>query len=85
VRQRGGEAAQASDDQVQQYRQNGISSYLEVLDAQRTLFVAQQSLIQAELTQQTNLVSLYKALGGGWTGPALPPGDTASWPPSVTP
>jgi len=46
--------------------QNGVSSYLEVLDAQRNLFAAQLALTQAELLQLAAAVQLYKALGGGW-------------------
>jgi NodT family efflux transporter outer membrane factor (OMF) lipoprotein len=46
---------------------NGVASYLELLDAQRSLFSAQQSLIQSQLAQLQNQVSLYRALGGGWT------------------
>ena len=45
---------------------NGASSYLEVLDAQRTLFAAQQALAQVQALQVQNLVTLYKVLGGGW-------------------
>jgi outer membrane protein, multidrug efflux system len=44
----------------------GLDSYLPVLDAERTLYSAQQTLLglkQAQLTQQA---TLYKALGGGW-------------------
>ncbi|MGE4528355.1 MAG: efflux transporter outer membrane subunit [Rhodospirillaceae bacterium] len=43
----------------------GVSSYLEVLDAQRSLYAAQQTQIGLELTQLSNLVTLYKSLGGG--------------------
>lgn len=43
----------------------GIDSYLIVLDSQRSLYNAQQSLIVLHLSQLTNLVTLYKALGGG--------------------
>jgi multidrug efflux system outer membrane protein len=46
---------------------NGVSSYLDVLDAQRALFAAQQALVQVQAAQVQNQVSLYKALGGGWT------------------
>jgi multidrug efflux system outer membrane protein len=46
--------------------QNGASSYLDVLDAQRTLFLVQQGVVIAQMTQVQNGVSLYKALGGGW-------------------
>lgn len=45
---------------------NGVASYLDVLDAQRSLFAIQQALAQTRLAQQQNQVALYKALGGGW-------------------
>jgi multidrug efflux system outer membrane protein len=44
----------------------GIDSYLNVLDAQRSLYSAQQGLIATRLTRLANLVTLYKVLGGGW-------------------
>ena len=44
----------------------GIDSYLTVLDAQRSLYSAQQGLIGTRLTRLVNLVTLYKVLGGGW-------------------
>jgi multidrug efflux system outer membrane protein len=43
----------------------GIDSYLRVLDAQRSLYGAQQGLIAIRLARLTNLVTLYKVLGGG--------------------
>lgn len=43
----------------------GVDSYLSVLDSQRALYSAQQNLISARLARLTNLVTLYKALGGG--------------------
>jgi multidrug efflux system outer membrane protein len=43
----------------------GADSYLSVQDAQRALFVAEQNLIAARLSRLTNLVTLYKVLGGG--------------------
>jgi multidrug efflux system outer membrane protein len=45
---------------------SGVASYLDVLDAQRSLFATQQSLTQTRLAQQQNQVALYKALGGGY-------------------
>ena len=45
---------------------NGASSYLDVLDAQRSLFTDQQASVQAQLSQVLSQVALYKALGGGW-------------------
>ena len=44
----------------------GIDSYLNVLDAQRSLYSAQQSHIATKLLRETNALTLYKALGGGW-------------------
>ncbi|KSW22342.1 MULTISPECIES: efflux transporter outer membrane subunit [Pseudomonas] len=49
------------------YKQ-GSDSFLEVLDAQRSLYSAQQTLISLELAEQVNRVTLYKVLGGGWQG-----------------
>jgi multidrug efflux system outer membrane protein len=46
--------------------QAGASSYLDVLDAQRALFVSQQAVVVVQAAQQQNLVALYKSLGGGW-------------------
>lgn len=46
--------------------QEGLNSYLEVLDAQRSLNAAQQGFIRTRLADLSNAVSLYKALGGGW-------------------
>jgi multidrug efflux system outer membrane protein len=45
---------------------HGVDSYLSALDSQRTLYTAQQGLVQARLERLTNLVSLYEDLGGGW-------------------
>jgi outer membrane protein, multidrug efflux system len=50
---------------VQRY-QNGVSSYLEVLDSQRSLYNAQLSLVAQERQYLGATVRLYKALGGSW-------------------
>ncbi|MBN6152351.1 efflux transporter outer membrane subunit [Xanthomonas sp. AmX2] len=44
---------------------NGVDSYLDALDAQRTLYTAQQNLITLRLTEASNRVTLYRVLGGG--------------------
>ncbi len=49
--------------------QNGVASYLDLLDAQRSLFTARQAVVQTRLAQLQSQVTLYKALGGGWTEP----------------
>jgi multidrug efflux system outer membrane protein len=46
---------------------NGASNSLELLDAQRASFAAQQALVQVRLAQLLNSVQLYKVLGGGVT------------------
>jgi len=48
---------------------NGAASYLDVLDAQRSLFITQLAMVQAQAAMVQNQVTLYKALGGGWTPP----------------
>ncbi len=45
---------------------NGYSSYLEVLDAERALFGAELALAQARAAHLVAVVDLYRALGGGW-------------------
>lgn len=64
------------DEEVTQYKKaadlailkytRGLSTFLDVLDAQRSLYNAQDSLVQSRATVQTDLIALYKALGGGW-------------------
>jgi multidrug efflux system outer membrane protein len=46
---------------------NGAASYLDVLDAQRSLFAAQQAQVQVQTQYLQNQVALYRVLGGGWT------------------
>ena len=48
----------------------GLSSYLEVLDAQQALFPAENAASQARLARLLTMVQLYKALGGGWKLPS---------------
>jgi NodT family efflux transporter outer membrane factor (OMF) lipoprotein len=45
---------------------NGLANFLEVLDAQRSLYSAEDALAQSRANTGANLVALYKALGGGW-------------------
>src|SRR6202790_1800977 len=46
--------------------QGGTTTYLEVLDGQRSLFAAQLTLAQTRGNEYQSLVQLYRALGGGW-------------------
>lgn len=57
--------------------EKGIDSYLGVLDAQRSLFAAQQALVFLRLQKVTNDARLYAVLGGGWqTEPVRETGPT---------
>ena len=47
--------------------EKGVDSYLTVLDSQRSLYAAQQNLINTRLSRLANMVTLYKVLGGGGT------------------
>lgn len=58
-------AARAEALSVARY-EAGRDSYLTRLESQRTLYVAQQALITTRLAEQSNRVTLYKVLGGGW-------------------
>ena len=46
--------------------ERGLTDFLNVLEAQRVLYQAQSNLVGSEAQVSTNLVALYKALGGGW-------------------
>lgn len=60
-------ANRASVDLATTLYTEGQSDFLAVLDAQRSLFAAEDSLAQSNRTVATNLVALFKALGGGWS------------------
>jgi multidrug efflux system outer membrane protein len=49
---------------------NGYTSYIEVLDAERNLFNAEVAYSQTQATVYVSLVNLYKAMGGGWVAEA---------------
>jgi multidrug efflux system outer membrane protein len=62
----------------------GVAAYLEVLDAQRSLFDAELAQAQTIGTHLVSLVRLYKALGGGWPSapePTASPSPETSTPP----
>src|SRR3546814_10563621 len=56
-----GVAARLSDARFR----SGVDSFLVTLDAQRTAYGAEQALVTTRLTQASNLVELYRSLGGG--------------------
>ncbi|MCQ8279351.1 efflux transporter outer membrane subunit [Acetobacteraceae bacterium KSS8] len=59
-------AAQRALQLAQEQYRSGLQSFLNVLDAQRTLLAAEQQLSTSTATRSANLVQLYNALGGGW-------------------
>lgn len=52
---------------------SGAASYLDALDAQRSLFAAQQAHLQVQTQYLQNGVTLYRVLGGGWTADGRTP------------
>ena len=60
-------ASQGMYDLAEQRFREGVDDNLTLLDAQRTLYSAQQTLVRTRLARLSNLIALYKALGGGWT------------------
>ncbi|MFC5578080.1 efflux transporter outer membrane subunit [Lysobacter niabensis] len=65
-------ALQRAVELVRERYDNGYSSYLEVLDSERSLFSAQLSLSTARGDSYRALVDLYRALGGDWIGQVAP-------------
>jgi len=64
--------------------EQGVSGYLDVLDARRNMYGAQQQLISRRLAMLQNYIALYAALGGGQLDKA-PPSAAPSAAPSVAP
>ncbi|MFO0836617.1 MAG: efflux transporter outer membrane subunit [Phycisphaerales bacterium] len=64
---------------AEQLYSSGLADFLNVLDAQRSLFVAEEALTLSEQAVVSNLISIYKSLGGGWE--SLPP-SAGSAPPA---
>lgn len=56
---------QALELSTQLYR-SGLADFLHVLDSERSLYTAQDGLVQSDQAVSLDLVQLYKALGGGW-------------------
>jgi len=45
---------------------NGLADFLRVLESQRSLYQSQDALVESDQAVSSNLIALYKALGGGW-------------------
>lgn len=63
--------ARSTQDVAEKRYRRGLVDYLTVLEAQRTRFSAEESLVLVDLVILTNRVALHRALGGGWG--ELPP------------
>ena len=62
-------AAQSAEQAAEISRElyaSGLKDFLTVLDSERTLLTVQNNLVQSDATVNTDLIQLYKALGGGW-------------------
>lgn len=59
-------AAQDARDLAQIRYVEGLVAYLDVLEAQRTVLEAEQALVQTERARLTDMIALFKAVGGGW-------------------
>jgi outer membrane protein TolC len=65
-------AQQAADLSLQLYN-TGLRDFRDVLDAQRSLLNLQDSLASSDTAVSSDLVRLFKALGGGWSATAMLP------------
>lgn len=81
---RSADAARLAVDLATDKYRHGLTDFLAVLDAQRTQYAADQATAASDATLATNLVALYKALGGGWEDQGRgtpPPGGLSIGPP----
>ena len=51
---------------------NGLTDFINVLDAERSLYEAEDALSQSNMTVSADVVALYKSLGGGWESQSSP-------------
>ena len=70
--------ARRSDALMRSRFKNGFVSMIEVLDAQRSVHQAEEQALQSNVTASTDLVALYKALGGDWNEDAARTASVAS-------
>jgi len=71
VKTRDSVAYEVTEDQLavsiaQQRYKEGLTSFQEVLDADRMLYTAQKNLVDARINETQDLIAVYKSLGGGW-------------------
>ncbi|HVT74213.1 MAG TPA: efflux transporter outer membrane subunit [Lacunisphaera sp.] len=61
------EAARRSVDTVTELYRQGVADFLGVIDAERSLAAAEDNLAQSDRSVSTDLIAVFKALGGGWS------------------
>lgn len=76
------EANRKAVDLATKLYQDGQTDFLSVLDAERSLYASEDALIQSTGSMSTDLIALYKALGGGWQSTTS--ADTAGFQPPGT-
>jgi multidrug efflux system outer membrane protein len=78
-------SAQLTWDLSQNQYEHGLASFIQALDAERTVLTDRQALVQADVQIVNDIVSLYRALGGGWeaTAQQLPTPDISTAPPPL--
>jgi multidrug efflux system outer membrane protein len=59
---------------------NGYSSYIEVLDAERSLFDSELNAVRTQSEVIVGLINTYKAMGGGWVALATETADSIDFP-----
>ncbi|WP_374356391.1 efflux transporter outer membrane subunit [Limnohabitans sp.] len=69
ARRSAAESAQNAAELTRKLYQSGLADFQQVLETQRTQLSTQDSLASADASLRTNLITLYKALGGGWDAP----------------
>ena len=62
----------------QQQYTSGLRDFLNVIEAQRTLFISEDALAQSEGEVSANLIAVYKSLGGGWRAADVQPDDAST-------
>jgi len=64
-------ASQLAVQMADERYHRGLTMFLDVLQTQQTLYQTQRNLVDSEAQLSTDLVALYKALGGGWQSEAM--------------
>jgi NodT family efflux transporter outer membrane factor (OMF) lipoprotein len=77
------DSAQLTWDLARNQYDHGLASFINVLNAQSTVLADRQALVKANVQLVDDIVSLYRALGGGWEKPVqqLPSPDVSTSPP----